>query len=89
MKGKDIKPKLQTYIQIQHNYGTEPYVRGVKRLSSGLEVGRFKNIEDDDRLSELCELGEVVQTPPHRAVYSLFIILKSFSPEKSPFLSSG
>ncbi len=67
-----LKPKLQNDIQIKHNYGVEQYVTAdlsrsqrslIAQLRTGilplaLEVGRFKNIQEDNRLSELRELGE-------------------------------
>ncbi len=67
-----LKPKLQNDIQINHNYGVEQYVTAdlsrsqrslIAQLRTGilplaLEVGRFKNIQEDNRLCELCELGE-------------------------------
>ena len=68
-----LKPKLRTYVQIKHNYETELYVKTnlarnqrslIAQLRMGilpraLEVGRFKNIPEEQRLCELCDLREV------------------------------
>lgn len=68
-----LKPKLRTYIQIKHNFGPESYVTVnltrsqrslIAQLRTGilplnLEVGRFKNLQEDDRLCEVRDLGEV------------------------------
>ena len=57
-------PKLQTYVQIKHNYDTELYVetnlpRNQRSLIAqsrmgilplAFEVGRFKNIPEEHRL---------------------------------------
>ena len=62
-----LKPKLQTYVQIKHNYETELYVKTnlpinqrslIAQLRMGilplaLEVGRFKNIPEEQRLCDL------------------------------------
>ncbi len=63
-----LKPKFWTYIQIKHNYDLEVYVIKSQRSLAAqlrteirplaLEVGRCRNIQVDNRLSESHDLGE-------------------------------
>ena len=67
------KPKLRTYLQIKHTFGAEPYAtcrlaRSQRSLMAQLrfgilplaiEVGRYHNTSEDDRLCEMCDLNEI------------------------------
>ena len=62
------KPKLRTYITFKENYGTEDFARCchdrlqrslIAQIRSGtlplnIEVGRFRNIQLEDRICTLC-----------------------------------
>ena len=64
-----LKPKLRTYMHIKQNFGPELYVtsclsRNQRSLAAQLragipplaiEVGRFKNIPEENRLCENCD----------------------------------
>lgn len=77
-----LKPKLRTYMQIKSNFGPELYVTSrlqrsqrslVAQLRSGIlplaiEVGRFKNIPEENRICEMCELDEV-ESESHFLLY--------------------
>lgn len=68
-----LKPKLGTYIQTEHGFVTECSVKAnltrtqtslitqmrIGILPLALEVSRFKNIPQEQRLTGLCDLGEV------------------------------
>lgn len=68
-----LKPKLRTYMHIKQNFSPELYVTSrlprsqrslVAQLRCGIlplaiEVGRFKNTPEENRLCVLCDLGEV------------------------------
>lgn len=68
-----LKPKLGTYIQTEHGFVTECSVKAnltrtqtslITQMRTGilplaLEVGRFKTIPEEQRLTGLCDLGEV------------------------------
>ena len=68
-----LKAKLRTYLQIKHCFGSEPYVtcrlsRNQRSLVAqfrtgilplAIEVGRFHNILEENRLCEFCDLHEI------------------------------
>jgi len=72
------KPKLRTYIKFKHDIETESYVKqNMSRQARSLfaqfrhgilplkiETGRFKNLDVEERVCELCQLG-VVESEIH------------------------
>ena len=69
----NAKPKLRTYVKFKENYGTESYVKFcmnrterslIAQIRSGtlpinIEVGRFRQIDIENRLCSFCDLGVI------------------------------
>ena len=67
------KPKLRSYVQIKHCFGTEPYVKSFltrnqrslcAQLRAGIlplaiEVGRFSAVPEENRICNVCDLKDV------------------------------